>query len=65
MESSSLQTNQKKTTKKLNYGSLKQESLTQTANKFVINYEHKLQPGDTLLGISLKYNLPVSFFKEF
>jgi len=62
LERSSLQTSQTKTTKKSNYGSLRQESLTQqTANKFIVNYEHKLLPGDTLLGISLKYNISVCF----
>lgn len=67
MEKSSLQRNQSaKTTKKSNYGSLRQDVQTQqTAKIFIVNYEHKLVHGDTLLGISLKYNTPVIFFLIF
>lgn len=66
MERSSLQTsNATRTTKKSNYGSLRQESQSQqTANKFIVNYEHTLQPSDTLLGISLKYNVPIENIKR-
>jgi LysM repeat protein len=53
------------TSKKSNYGSLRQDSKTQqTANAFIVNYEHKIEPGDTLLGISLKYNLPIESIKR-
>lgn len=65
LEKSSLQTKTTKTTKKSNYGSLRQDSQTrQTANVFIVNYEHKIMPGDTLLGISLKYNVPIENIKR-
>lgn len=67
MEKSSLQRNQPaKTTKKSNYGSLRQDTsqTQQTAKIFIVNYEHKLVHGDTLLGISLKYNTPIENIKR-
>ena len=51
------------TTKKSNYGSLRKElSTQQTASAFIVNYKHRLMPGETLQGISLKYGVPVSIF---
>jgi LysM repeat protein len=52
------QTSGSKTTKKSNYGSLRTEA-QQTASVFIVNYKHKLQAGETLQGISLKYGVPV------
>ena len=49
-----------KTTKKSNYGSLRKET-QQTTTTFIVNHKHKIQPGETLQGISLKYSVPVSF----
>lgn len=45
------------TAKKSNYGSLRKD--TQQTTVFIVNYKHKLKPGETLQGISLKYNVPV------
>lgn len=55
-----------KTTKKSNYGSLQTDATKtqQTANAFIVNYKHKLMPGDTLLNISLKYNVPIETIKR-
>lgn len=65
LERSSLQSKQAKTTKKSNYGSLRQDLQTQqTAKTFIVNYEHQIMPGDTLLGISLKYNVPIENIKR-
>ena len=63
LEKSSLQ-KVTKTPKRTNYGSLRTE-VKQTANVFIVNYEHKLKPGETLQGISLKYGIPVIFNKSF
>jgi hypothetical protein len=52
-----------KTTKKSNYGSLRVEQpqqTKQTSTAFIVNYKHRLMPGETLLGISLKYGISVS-----
>lgn len=60
LEKSSLQQkNLLKSTKKSNYGSLKTEKPS-----MIVNYKHKLQQGETLQGISLKYGVPVSQFKQ-
>lgn len=55
-----------KTTKKSNYGSLQTDAAKtqQTANAFIVNYKHTLMPGDTLLNISLKYNVPIENIKR-
>lgn len=64
-ERNSLYSKPAKTTKKTNYGSLRQDVQSQqTANAFIVNYEHKLMPGDTLLNISLKYNIPIENIKR-
>jgi LysM repeat protein len=52
------QTSGNKTSKKSNYGSLRKE-IQQTTSAFIVNYKHKLQAGETLQGISLKYGVPV------
>lgn len=66
LERSSLQSKPAKTTKKSNYGSLRQDTqqTQQTAKTFIVNYDHKIMPGDTLLGISLKYNIPIENIKR-
>jgi LysM repeat protein len=52
---------QQKPAKKTNYGSLRTDiQQTQTAKVFIINYKHRITKGETLQGISLKYNIPVS-----
>jgi len=56
-----------KPTKKSNYGSLssnKYEKTIQTTTAFIVNYKHKLVPGETLQGISLKYNVPIEKIKR-
>lgn len=53
----------KSNTKKSNYGSLRKE-VQQTANVFIVNYKHKIQIGETLQGISLKYGLPIENIKR-
>ena len=67
LEKSKLQTNKSnKTPKKSNYGSLRQDAQTQqTAKVFLVNYPHRLAPGETLQGISLKYGVPVRKKSEF
>jgi hypothetical protein len=65
LEKRSLQQQKPKTTKKSNYGSLRVEQpqqTKQTSTAFIVNYKHKISPGETLLGISLKYGVPVSVF---
>ena len=52
-----------KTSKKSNYGSLRNET-KQTTTAFMINYKHKLQAGETLQGISLKYGVPIENIKR-
>ncbi len=47
------------TKKKSNYGSIRNET-QHTAKAFIVNYKHKIVPGETLQGISLKYVVPVS-----
>ena len=55
------QQQQQKPAKKTNYGSLRTDiQQTQTAKVFIINYKHRITKGETLQGISLKYNIPVS-----
>jgi hypothetical protein len=55
-----------KSTKKSNYGSLRKET-QQTTTAFIVNYKHRLVPGETLQGISLRYGIPVrqSSFNQF
>lgn len=53
----------KSTTKKSNYGSLRKE-VQQTSTLFIVNYKHKLQEGETLQGISLKYSVPIESIKR-
>jgi LysM repeat protein len=61
----SLQKTLIKTTKKSNYGSLRKDiTQTQTATTFMINHKHKLKPGETLQGISLRYGVPVESIKR-
>ena len=52
-----------KTTKKSNYGSLRKE-VQQTTTAFIVNYKHKLKPGETLQAISLRYGIPVENIKR-
>lgn len=52
-----------KTSKKSNYGSLRNET-KQTTTAFMINYKHKLKAGETLQGISLKYGVPIENIKR-
>ena len=59
------QQQQQKPAKKTNYGSLRTDiQQTQTAKVFLINYKHRITKGETLQGISLKYNIPVSRKKK-
>jgi len=61
LEKSSFIKQQQKPAKKTNYGSLRTDiQQTQTAKVFIINYKHRITKGETLQGISLKYNIPVS-----
>lgn len=52
-----------KTAKKSNYGSLRKEA-QQTTTAFIVNYKHRLTPGETLLGISLRYGVPTESIKK-
>lgn len=49
--------------KKSNYGSIRKE-LAQTAQRFIVNYKHKLQADETLQAISLKYDVPIENIKR-
>jgi len=66
LEMSKLQTSRSnKTPKKSNYGSLRQDAQTQqTAKVFLVNHPHRLAPGETLQGISLKYGVPIETIKR-
>jgi hypothetical protein len=55
-----------KPAKKTNYGSLRTETQqTRSAKLFIVNHQHKLTDGETLQGISLKYDVPVSDLTSF
>ncbi len=47
--------------KKSNYGSMRSDSAPQAVAQPTVNYTHQIRPGDTLQGVSLKYNISVSF----
>ena len=69
VERRSLQTtsSSSRNTKKSNYGSLhtnKHEKTIQTSTVFIVNYRHKLRPGETLQGISLKYGVSIENIKR-
>lgn len=51
-----------KTSKKSNYGSLK-PVISQPSTQ-LINYRYKLKEGETLQGLSLKFNIPMDAIKK-
>lgn len=51
-----------KTTKKSNYGSLK--PATTQSNPLIVNYKYKVKEGETLPGLSLKFNTPIDAIKK-
>ncbi|RNA03059.1 lysM and peptidoglycan-binding domain-containing 1 [Brachionus plicatilis] len=51
-----------KTTKKSNYGSLK--PATTQPNAQLVNYKYRLKEGETLPGLSLKFNIPIDAIKK-
>lgn len=57
IEIQALQKSFVKTTKKSNYGSLRKD--IPQAIVPIVNFKHRIKPGETLQGISLKYNVPV------
>ena len=58
IEIQALQKSFVKTTKKSNYGSLRKDISSQAIVP-IVNFKHRIKPGETLQGISLKYNVPV------
>lgn len=68
LETKSLQQKQQiKSSKKSNYGSLRvdpPQQTKQTSTAFIVNYKHKISSGETLLGVSLKYGVPVDQIKR-
>lgn len=62
-----IQSSSSKPSKKSNYGSLssnKYEKTIQTTTAFIVSYKHRILPGETLQGISLKYGVPIENIKR-
>lgn len=60
IEIQSLQKSFVKSTKKSNYGTLRKDIGQPQPTTPMVNVKHRIKPGETLQGISLRYNIPVN-----